>query len=134
MTINLADWQRLGVRFVLARTERGLTQDEARRAAGIGKRTLEEFEKGDHGLAHPSPTMRKLASFYRWTPDSIDNFLSGESEVEMMPTRVQAEARLMGGVELDRLAASLVARMDPRDGARLVAKLRTEWPLPPDPR
>ncbi len=72
---NLARWLRA------ARGAR--SRREVAEGTGLGENTITRYESGSHFRSVPRK-LRHLASYYRWTPDSIDLCLQG-GEPEVIP-------------------------------------------------
>jgi transcriptional regulator with XRE-family HTH domain len=70
-------WDHLGRRLELARGR--TSRAEVARQTGISYSAIKQIERGPWppNRTDPTPTMRELAAHYGWTPDSIDDVLTG---------------------------------------------------------
>jgi transcriptional regulator with XRE-family HTH domain len=71
MTAN--DWANVARWLIRARGDR--TQPEVARAADVSLGTIQKYESGR--AVQGGRMLRKLATHYGWTPDSLDNVLAG---------------------------------------------------------
>jgi transcriptional regulator with XRE-family HTH domain len=71
-------WQRVGVRVLERRRERGFrTQRDFAEALGVSRRTVAALERGEHPVS--DDTVAAVERVLGWAPGAIDDILAGKA-------------------------------------------------------
>ena len=75
------DWAGLARRIAHARRLASLSQEELAEALNIGKSSVQKLERPTAQWSKISPMHRLVASYFGWTPESIERILDGREPI-----------------------------------------------------